>query len=204
MSRNYLLPDLKGFFAPPQRRAVIATSRHGLMGLVKALPALTRATPVFCVGEATAQKAKDLKFKTIHGAQGTVEDLIQCITTHQASSFFYARGKDITYDLINHPTFKDLDIKEAVVYEAVACTQLTDLLVEKIRTGTVDRVLFYSKRTAEIFMHLMTHHNLMEQAQKMEIITISPAIADVFNNPSFKKVACTQGPDIEQVVKSIT
>jgi uroporphyrinogen-III synthase len=200
---KYLPSDLKPHFQD-MRRAIIATSRHGLKGLILSFPTLTRATPVFCVGPATAETAKALKFKQIHCAEGDVLSLSALIGKHPLiQGFFYARGQDVSFELTPALIAQGVDAKEAVVYEAQDRQSLTPELVKKIKEGSVDQVLFYSKRTAEIFLGLVQHHGLTDQAGQMTLFCISPQIAACFDPLLFPKTICTAGPDLEQVVAAI-
>ena len=203
---SYTSTDLNPYFKPPQRRAVIATSRYGLRGLILNLPTLTRATPVFCVGQATGQTAKDLKFKQVICAEGNVESLLEKIIAleNQApQSYFYARGEDIAFPLAPTLQTHGIEVTEAVVYQALPRTQLTPPLEDKIKAGRIDRVVIYSKRTAQIFLQLMAEHGLMDCAPSLHVITISPQIAMCFENTPFKKVLCAQGPDVDHVMETI-
>ena len=62
---------------------MIATSRNGLRALAKS-PALHAAKklPVFVVGPATAQLARDLGFQTVIEGEGTAAGLVPLITAH--------------------------------------------------------------------------------------------------------------------------
>ena len=205
MEIHYVPVDFQPLF-PQGRRALIATSRHGLKGLIHSFPTLTRATPVFCVGPATAETAKSLKFKEIYCAEGDVHHLVTLVAHHPLAptqEFVYVRGRDISFDLTGALCEKGLQVKEAVVYEAQDSKSLTPELGEKIQRGSVDKALFYSKRTAEIFLKLMAHHQLLHQAYRMRLFAISAQVASCFDRALFQRVVTIQGPEMEEVLRAV-
>lgn len=134
-------------------RTVLLTSANA----ARALPA-TRLDPLppqcLCVGAATASAAKAAGYRGIEEADGDAESLVRLVLDRLspgAGPLLFLRGAEVAADLAQLLRARGFDVRETVVYDAVAATTVPSAVADAIEAGALDAALFFSPRTARIF-----------------------------------------------------
>ena len=163
-------PDLTGV------QAALCTSANG----VRALARLTdqRRVPLFAVGEATASRARAEGFATIVSAGGTVIDLARLAAKKlrpQDGPLLHVAGDVIAGDLAGALRAEGFAIERNVLYEARPVAMLSDTVVGALRAGSIDFALFFSPRTAAIFVGLAGNAAVAQCCRSITALSISAA-----------------------------
>ncbi|HCK33305.1 MAG TPA: hypothetical protein DHW10_07165 [Rhodospirillaceae bacterium] len=157
----------------------VFTSVHGVR-------ALDLSKPVFVVGQQTAQAAKDAGYTDIRisadGAATGLAALLEDVRSdHAEARFLYLSARHTSYD------FKDY-VDRFVTYEAVVLEE-TETLAEAIKAiGPTAFALFYSKRTAQQFCHLINCAKAQNSVQHIRYVCMSEAIASVLKSHGFTHI----------------
>jgi uroporphyrinogen-III synthase len=180
-------------FEPPfvdKNTVILATSRYGLFGLLKKCPNINRKTLIVCVGKATAEGAKILGFKNIITGPGTAQELSALVKTFDLNNarLVYSRGADISFPLEENLRDLPQNFDSIITYEAKACSSFSKRFVDKLQGEEIKMSVFYSARTAQIFLNLIMQHNLLGAAEKMTMVCMSPTVAETFKNENYNKI----------------
>jgi uroporphyrinogen-III synthase len=111
--------------------------------------------PVFAVGRRTGEAAREAGFTDVMSADGAVHDLARLVARRLGAGgppLLYLAGEDRAGDLDRLLGTHDFAVRIAVVYRAVAETQLTQLVRNAFVAGEIDGVLHFSRRSAEAFI----------------------------------------------------
>jgi uroporphyrinogen-III synthase len=157
-------------------QAVLCTSANG----VRALARLTdnRRLPLFAVGDATASRAHAEGFATVESASGSVVDLARLAAERlhpQDGPLLHVAGDVVAGDLAGVLRSKGFDIERSVLYEARPITMLSEPTVGALRAGSIDFALFFSPRTAAIFVGLAGSAAVAQCCQSITALSISAA-----------------------------
>ena len=193
MSRQTLhahLPPPEGF------AAVALTSTNALRALADLVtlhPLLDK--PVFAVGERTAREARQLGFNTVTAADGTLDTLVTTIALARLDGpIFYPAGRHLSGDLAHALAPQGLMVVTVPVYEMVAETSLPDGIGSDLASGGFGAVLFYSRRTAEIFVSLTNGTIPLEVRRTLPVICLSENVARPLLDARFNRVLLADHP----------
>ncbi len=174
---------------------ILATSGNGIRAL--AARSARRDLPVWAVGDASARLARDLGFAQVHSAQGKVDDLIALITRQcdpQAGVLLHAAGTVVAGDVSGRLAQAGFHIRRLVLYDAQPAKVLSDSLIVALKTSQVDRVLFFSPRTAHTFVTLLENAGLAHMSARLTAFALSPAVAQALASLSWGAVLVAAHP----------
>lgn len=157
---------------------LVFTSANGVRMLLAQQPDATDA-PCFCVGQQTAQCAKDKGFQDITIAEGDVESLMETITAQESppdAQWFHLRGRNHTGGLVQKLQQKHYNIRAICGYNAEPVTALSPEVIAAITSGEVWAIVLYSPRTARLLELLLQLHGLLDYCQDMAVYGLSPAV----------------------------
>lgn len=159
-------------------QALAFTSANG----VRAFAPLSkeRALPVFAVGAATAEAAREAGFEVVHVAAGDVEHLAALIAgmaEPEGGSIFHAAGKVVAGDLVGLLAARGFHVVRKVLYGAEPAAALSADLQRALRDGTLDAVTLYSPRTARIFAGLVSEAGLEAEVARLACYALSKNVA---------------------------
>ena len=183
-------PDLAGI------QAILCTSANG----VRALARLTRerALPLFAVGEASAARARDEGFARVESAGGSLADLAGLVRDRldpAAGRLLHIAGSVVAGDLVGALRAEGFAVDRTVLYEAHPAAGLSAASMRPLAAGIVDFALFFSPRTASIFVRLAERADVAEALGTVAAISIS-ASADAALEPlRFRERHVAERPD---------
>ena len=135
--------------------ALVFTSRSAVAALGSERPDLSalRAMPVFAVGEATADAAREAGFGRVASADGDAAAVAALLAEHLApgARVLHLSGADQAGRLADLVRPYGLEVERRIMYRMEAAGALPAPLVEATARGEVDAVLVYSPRTASIY-----------------------------------------------------
>jgi uroporphyrinogen-III synthase len=187
-------------------RAVIGTSRNGLRALA-ASDALSAALklPIFAVGPATADLARELGFQRVISGAGTARDLVPLIAdaTGTYGPLVHIAAETLAFDLAMALAPKGIEVRTLTVYRAVAASSLSAPTTQGIARGAIDSVLLMSPRTASIFAQLADAAGLKESARRLTLFCLSQAVAAKLGNLAPACIVVAAEPNLPAMLAAI-
>ena len=188
--RDGPLPELAGV------QAILCTSANG----VRALARLggERGIRLFAVGEATAARARAEGFASVESAAGDVADLARLVGARLSPAdgrLLHVAGRAAAGDLAGDLRARGFTVERVVLYEAAPAAALSAATVEAIAAGRVDVALFFSPRTAAVFVRLAAAAGLVEAARRTVAISISAAADRALAPLPFRARLIAERPD---------
>jgi len=163
-------PDLAG------AQAVLCTSANGVRALARATG--ERAIPLLAVGDATARRALAEGFAAVASAAGTVADLARLASSQlrpEAGRVIHVAADSVAGDLTGQLRRSGFAVERLVLYEARPSSALGHAAIEALRSGEIDLALFFSPRTAAIFVRLAGQAGLAREFETVTALSISAA-----------------------------
>jgi uroporphyrinogen-III synthase len=188
--------------APPQ--GIILTSKHA----ASALPGLgvPLATPVFAVGEATAESVRAQGFKVVTSSTGNAEQLVKHIvmaSSTRLNPLVYLRGEDVAFDMEGSLKQHALPLISVCVYRTVHSDSLTTETLQHLESGLISGIVFFSAATARIYRGLIEDAGLEYYHNKVVAICISDDVRQVLDGIPFKESIVSPKPGLEYVIDTI-
>ncbi len=134
----------------------------------------------------TSRHAKDIVPKGVHcysvgDYAPTASDLAdKIISDNQNKKLLYIRGKDIAFDM--RRALKNHQIDELISYEAVASASLSAEAIDAFKNHEIGEVVFFSKRTAEIFVKLAIKHGILDNIGNAKALCISDSVVECLHS----------------------
>jgi len=179
-------------------QALLVTSANGLRALMVRPDAQSWAeVPLFAVGPTTGGLARAMGFRHVREAGGDVISLNALVRAHcrvDQGRLVHLSGLVSAGDLAGDLRAAGFEVEKAVLYEAVATTQMTAATCESLRAAKVDGVLLYSPRTAEIFSRLLVAAGLAEICSSLEAFCLSANAAAPLRSLGFKELHIAAQP----------
>lgn len=194
------VPDLGGPY-----QGLIFTSRNGAKSFARlfGVPAL----PVFCVGDRTADIARELGFHPVYSASGNTDDLTKLVQQHcpaDEGPLFRAAGDYEDDPLTDALTALSYTIDARVLYRAIPIPRLQRATSMAIAKGQIDGVTFFSPAAAHHFKDLITLENLEDTVKGMTAFCISQAAADRLNGLPWRAIHIAAHPSQEALLHTIS
>lgn len=182
-------PDLSGI------QALLFTSANG----VRAFAALSaeRGLPVFAVGERTATAARNEGFGAVRSASGDVDGLAALVAQSCRPGdgvLLHPAGSAVAGDLAGRLEADGFVVRRAVLYRAEPATRLSGEIHLAIADGEIDLVLFFSPRSAAIFVDLVKGAGLEMSCENLEILCLSEAVAKAADAIMWRRVMVAGSP----------
>ena len=159
-------------------QALAFTSANGVRAYVA--NGGSRDVPVFAVGGVTAKAAAEMGFAEVSAAQGTVRSLADRIAGDldpTGGAVLHVRGSDVAGDLQADLEARGIRVRRAVLYSAVPVVGLPASVCAAIHERACAGVLFFSPRTADLFVRLATRAGVMGALGDLDAVCLSPAVA---------------------------
>ena len=186
MRIEYASADIETEIAPAQ--AILFTSRNGVRAFSRVSP--RRDIAVFAVGDSTAALARDNGFVNVESANGDNADLARLVIDRLVPSdgmLFHAAGATIAGDLSGALDKAGFRTVRRTLYNAKAVDRLADAATA-MRNGELDYVLFFSPRTARIFVELVAAARLGDACCSLTAVCLSDAVASEVASLAWKDI----------------
>ena len=182
-------PDLAGI------QAILCTSANGVRALARLSP--ERELPLLAVGDATAARARAEGFTRVESAGGNVEDLARLVCDRLRPGngrLCHVAGSEVAGDLVGMLRDHGFSIDRAVLYEARPAASLSAAAVRSLGAGIVDFALFFSPRSAAIFLSLAERAELADALRTVTAVSISAAADAAFRAAVFRERRIAEAP----------
>lgn len=188
-------------------QAIVATSRHGLIGLSQ-IPELRTLTtrPLFVVGKSTEKVGAKLGYEKIFLADGRASDLIGLISKTcgpEKGAVLYPRGSHISFDLKQELQSSGFQVISPTVYDSRAVGNLTDEVWNELQTGTLGGVVLLSPRTARIYSELIITQGKQESVWDLKHFCLSKRVADNISIPDITNKYIPDFPRLSELIELI-
>ena len=157
-------------------QAILCTSANGVRALARASG--ERGVPLLAVGDATAARARAEGFGSVESAGGDVGDLARlagAILRPENGPLLHVAGNVVAGDLVGLLSAQGFTVERRVLYEARAAAALSPAAVDSLRAGAIAFALFFSPRTAAIFVRLAGLARVVECCAKVTAVSIGGA-----------------------------
>lgn len=193
---------------PTGLSAVLFTSANGVRALARLSGGMARdlaRLPCFAVGDATARTARAAGFADVRSAGGDVTALaalvIASLDPASTRGLLHPAGSVTAGDLAGRLQAAGFaDVRRVAVYRAVASPRLSDMAVAALRHGTVRAALFFSPRTADLFVRLMRAQKLDATVADADALCLSPAVADRLDALPFARIRVADRPEQQNLL----
>ncbi len=174
----------------PQGTAALAfTSSNGVRAFAHG--SAERELPVFCVGDATEEAARQSGFKRTASADGDVNSLAALIADNAAAiqgELVHIAGTKLAGDLSALLDEKGVPASRLFAYEATAVTSLPNVAAAAIEDNDPLCVALFSPRTARIFLDLTAAANLNEALTTCRAVCLSAAVAEMTRQVDWRRI----------------
>jgi uroporphyrinogen-III synthase len=190
------LPAADGF------AALALTSTNGLRALAErgALDAYRRL-PVYAVGARTAFEAEGSGFARVTDAGGTLDELINVLSRAELRGpVFYPAGRHLSADLAKSLAPFGVMVVTARIYDMVPVERLPQPVMDELETGGIAAALFYSRRTAELFVSAVADALGQAQRSNLAVLCLSEGVAEPLVEAHFNRVSLADRPDEEAMM----
>jgi len=154
------------------------TSGNGVRHVDEAI--IQRQPQVLTVGDATAELARLRGFEKVCSAQGNVDDLFTLAKKilDPNDKIIHFCGAMHTGDLVGRLNNAGFNASQIHVYNALEVYTLTKEAISALMAKRVRSALFFSPRTATVFMKNLINHGLIDCLSEMTAYCISPVVAN--------------------------
>jgi uroporphyrinogen-III synthase len=177
-------------------QAILVTSRNGARAL--AYRTTERGSPVFAVGEATAQSLRALGFRDVTAAGGTAAELTDRVRRGcdpGKGALLHVRGDAVATDPVPLLRGAGLEARSAVLYEARTPSAFSPHLERTMRQRAIGYALFFSPRTARTFVTLANAADLSTACGEIEACCLSAAVAAALDGVRWRAVRVSVRPE---------
>jgi uroporphyrinogen-III synthase len=157
-------------------QAILCTSANGVRALAQASG--ERRVPLFAVGDATAACARAEGFGMVESAAGNADDLVRLAAERldpRQGRLLHVAGQVAAGNLTEALSKRGFAVERRVLYEARPVTELNLSAVRALRGGTIDFAMFFSPRTAAVFVTLAGTAGVADSCETVAALSISPA-----------------------------
>lgn len=160
--------------------AILVTSANAALAIAahQCFPRLRRL-PVYAVGRRSGEAISVAGFEAVTSAGGAVDDLALLVTERvpPGARLLYLAGADQAGDLAGKLAQRGYTIDTAVVYRAVAASELPKSAAVALASG-LEGVLHFSRRSAEIYLQTAQRAGCLVLALKATQFCLSAAVAE--------------------------
>lgn len=182
---------------------LIATSQNGLRSLqLSGLVDQVKRLQVYCVGEATAKLATELKLPNITAGRGSAADLLPVIVERhkeRKGPLVHLAGDHLAFDLKGELEKQGIAVREVRAYRSLAAERLPAEAIAALKGNRINAVVLMSARTAAIWTTLAAKHGLQGELNKLVHLCLSQAVADRLQLAPPARVEVAAEPRSEEI-----
>ena len=158
--------------------------------------------PSFAVGEHTAEAARLAGFRNIISAKGDAGALRDAVaksakakTIKAGATLCYLAGADLARDLAAELGERGFTVITHTAYRMIPVPNFSDDVTEAFRTGSVEAVLHFSRRSARAFLSAARAGGVEISALALPQYCISDAVGMVLRDAGTMQVAIAREPN---------
>lgn len=185
---------------------VLLTSRMALQNCAVRKSELADLLPrsCYCVGDKTAEEARAFGFTDVHSAQGDAKELAQLVLAQgPLNPILHLCGEEPSLEPKASLTAAGRAFHRWPIYRIVETSGLAPEVETALKERQIAAALFYSPRTARVFVRHIQEKGLQSCCQSLIGIGLSKAVADVLSDLVFKRVVCAEAPSEAALLDSL-
>ena len=166
---------------------IITSSKNGIRAFAKKFSC--RDVCMYVVGEGSAEEAYKKGFTNIRLGNNNIIELCEQIKSDLSQSganLLYVCGENQKYDVVTALGFNGLNVEKLVLYDFIPISSLSEGVLKKIENGIINGVLFFSPRSAAIFLNLLKKAGKDNLTEELRAFCISRDIAKEVNRLNWK------------------
>lgn len=188
-------------------QALIATSRNGLAAVARARNlADAFDLPLFAVGVATANLAREMGFAHVVQGPGRAADL-----THEIAGrlepmdgvIVHLAGESLAFDLKSDLELLGYRVRQLLLYSSEPVAGLSASTIAAFEEGRIDGVVAMSPRTAGTYVKLIVGHGLAGAVAGVLHVCMSDAIARALTPLGSIAVRIARAPEVDELLALI-
>ncbi len=191
----------------PENAALLITSR--LVFSVLAVrrrdiaPFLDR--PCYCVGAQTGAEARTFGFADVRVGEGDGRGLVRMIQEREPEDrpLLHIGGEDVSHEVHDFFSATGRRVVRWTLYKAQAVSSLSAPFKEALEGGGIDAALFYSTRTAQIFVKLVQKAGLGACCAGLTAIGLSEAVVAPLAVFPWQRVLIADEPNEERALSCL-
>ena len=180
-------------------QALLITSANGLRAMMARVDfSEWLKLPLVAVGPTTAALAREAGFVRVYEAEGDVVSLVKLVQQElepDGGPLLHIAGTIVAGDLKGALEADGFWVERAVLYEAKTAASLSEKTVEGLRSGAIDGVLLYSKRSAETFVDLYRLAGLTDHLSGLNAYCLSANAALPLQNIGLQGIHVASAPN---------
>ncbi|MDR9806596.1 uroporphyrinogen-III synthase [Rhizobium hidalgonense] len=153
------------------------------------------ARRLFAVGDATAEAAKRLGFRSVFSSEGNGSDLADLVAAQGADGLLYLAG------MPRAETFEGKLRERGIRFSVAECYRMQPVAPDPAEIeavfagGRPDAVLFYSRQTADDFFGVAELRSALPEESAIRLLCLSQAVAEAVPAALKKNAAIAPMPD---------
>ncbi|MET4697238.1 uroporphyrinogen-III synthase [Constrictibacter sp. MBR-5] len=177
-------------------QAVLLTSAFGAREFATSTE--RRDLPIFAVGDATADAARNAGFDKVESARGDAEALAMLVMEKLKpadGALLHAGGRTIAGDLAGQLGEAGYEVRRVELYSALPAPALSIETIEALKSGGLDLVLFFSPRTAGTFVRLVQEAGVADRCAQVTALCLSAQVAEAARGVGWRRVEIADRPE---------
>lgn len=195
-TKEFDVPDLSKY------QGLLFTSANALRVFAGATP--RRDIAVYAVGGHTAEAAESAGFTPVYSADGNAEDLARFVTEKAGNAdkpFLHVRGEHISRPLHVLLGAQGFKVDLLPVYTAQMAEGFSPETLDSLKTGRIQAVTFFSRRTAVNFLDLVEQQGLSAELKSIKALCISDEVLKCVQPYSWAGTFVSEAPDRASMLK---
>jgi len=180
-------------------QAVLVTSGNAL----PALPAPLAGVPLLAVGDATAARARNAGFTSVHSAgrdAAALAALAARLCQPAGAPLLLAAGQGQGQPLAAELRRLGFRVVRRVAYAARPVSALPDAARATLAAGSLRAALFFSPLTARVFMNALQRDSAAPTVAGIEALAISPATEVVLRPLPWLRIRVASSPTQDELL----
>lgn len=188
-------------------QALIVTSGNALRALrQRAELGKALELPLFAVGTATSDLAREMGFARVTWGEGTAESLVPVIVSAckpGTGPLVHLAGEHLAWDLKGALEQSGFSVVQPVVYRTVPAERFAAPAVDAMKAGSLDGVVLMSPRSARTYARLIQEHTLEGAAAGLVHYCLSANVARALDTLEGVEVRVPDTPSREDLLALI-
>ncbi|WP_419903420.1 uroporphyrinogen-III synthase [Kiloniella sp.] len=185
-------------------QAILITSANGVRALCHKTNNLK--IPIYCVGDSSAQAARQAGFEQVVSANGDVSDLAERVISDlspNGGTLLHPAASKLAGDLGGILEAGGFSYQREILYEAKAIEQLSADVISQIKSNEINEISFFSPRSSKIFSRLLKQAELERKLKSCKAYCLSPAVAKYLEQITGLEIAVSEQPTRQSLLKLI-
>lgn len=188
-------------------QGVLITSANGARALIDAMPSSHPPPPLFAVGRKTA-RILEKEGWPVHVPSGAAggERLARAVMAWRpggAQPFLFLRAEQGREELGRLLQQAGYGVDQVVAYRAEPMVTLPAPVRHALEAGTVDATLFFSGRSAQAFVAVLSAEGDVAWLSRTTVVVISSVTEETVRKLGFREVLIASEPSSEGMLKTL-